>query len=408
LKRLAREVCCRQSSKRQAQRLPWVGIDSRTFARFKPEVNWLVKDVLREGEPGVIGGAEKTLKTSQSVDLVVSVGSGTPFLGRFEVPRARRVWFFSGESGRHAIWDQAQRVCRGRGIDLADVRCTWSFALPPLNNLEELELTSCLLRDCQGGLVVIDPLYLCATQGGGEVNVSSMFDLGPLLSEVNNACREAGCTLVFNHHTVKDIEPGRPLNLRDLAYCAGAWARQWYLINRRRAYDFSGKHELVVALGGSAGHASLLNIDIDEGPPRPGDPARKWTVAVRDRAWATEGAGKAKGRAPADKQKQVEAVIAAFQRLAGPTGEASMRQVRDAAGLSGASLKALLPELAGRLEVVHGTIPRGNGYGVVKGKVFRAVNSTQACGTGPELSRVSRLSRPGWTRVNVGQGAPCL
>ena len=60
---------------------------------------FLVRGVMVEGQPMIVGGRSKTLKTSLACDLAISLGSGTPFLGRFESQRVG-VGFWSGESAR--------------------------------------------------------------------------------------------------------------------------------------------------------------------------------------------------------------------------------------------------------------------------------------------------------------------
>lgn len=80
---------------------------------FRP--NFIVDDVINEGEPGVIGGRSKTLKTSIAIDLFVSLSTGTPFLGRFRCER-KKVAMWSGESGRNRIIRQANAIADARGI----------------------------------------------------------------------------------------------------------------------------------------------------------------------------------------------------------------------------------------------------------------------------------------------------
>ena len=63
----------------------------------------------------IVGGRSKTLKTSIVCDLVVSLGSGTPFLGRFDA-RQVAVGFWSGESGAATIRDTARRCAKARAL----------------------------------------------------------------------------------------------------------------------------------------------------------------------------------------------------------------------------------------------------------------------------------------------------
>ena len=94
--------------------------------------SFLVKGILAEGQPMIEGGRSKTLKTGIACDLIVSLGSGTPFLGRFDT-RKVAVGFWSGESGAATIRDTARRCADARGLSLADTLTHWSFDLPRLS-----------------------------------------------------------------------------------------------------------------------------------------------------------------------------------------------------------------------------------------------------------------------------------
>jgi RecA-family ATPase len=77
----------------------------------------LVKGVLVERQPMIVGAPPKTLKTSVMCDLAVSLATGTPFLGHFAICRPVKVALFSGESGEWTLAQTLARVCRTRGLD---------------------------------------------------------------------------------------------------------------------------------------------------------------------------------------------------------------------------------------------------------------------------------------------------
>jgi len=62
-------------------------IDSQTCATTDYKQTWLVNGVLVAGQPALVGGPKKALKTSVMVDLAVSLGTGSRFLGKFDVQR---------------------------------------------------------------------------------------------------------------------------------------------------------------------------------------------------------------------------------------------------------------------------------------------------------------------------------
>jgi hypothetical protein len=257
--------------------------DSATFAREHHPLNWLVPQVLVAGQPGVIGGPKKTLKTSLAVDLAISLGSGTPFLGQFPVPKKVRVAVLSGESGAATLQETAHRICKAKGVILETCDVLWQpDGLPCLSDAGDREQLQRGLADAGVEVVIIDPLYLCLLGGGERAAASTLYEVGPLLLRAARACLDAGATPLFLHHATKTEAKkadGEHLDLDDLAFAGiGEFARQWLLLGRRTPYrPGTGSHALTLAVGGSAGHSAIWRLDIDEGA---GAAGRRWDVRV--------------------------------------------------------------------------------------------------------------------------------
>jgi replicative DNA helicase len=264
-------------------------LSSAAFEEADYPSDWLVEGILMAGQPGVIGGPQKTLKTSLMVDLAVSLGTGSPFLGRFPVPEARRVAVISGESGAAALQDLARRVARARKVALdEECRVIWSFRLPRLGRIQDRKALRRSLREAQVDVVFIDPLYLCLLDGAKGLSAANLFDIGPLLRKAGETCLAAGATPVFVHHSSKgaakqNMKPGAVPELADLAFAGVAeYVRQWLLLARREPFQpGSGVHRLVMAAGGSAGHSGCWNLEVDEGSGN-GKGGRRWQVRVGD------------------------------------------------------------------------------------------------------------------------------
>jgi RecA-family ATPase len=105
--------------------MPWSEFDRRDFRS-----NYLVKGILVSGQPCILGGLSKTMKTSLLLDLAISLGTGTRFLGSFEVPSRVKVALLSGESGGSTLQYASRRICRSKGVDPADVDGFMGLTLP--------------------------------------------------------------------------------------------------------------------------------------------------------------------------------------------------------------------------------------------------------------------------------------
>ena len=145
------------------EQFPWRVMTSAEFdqASYAPE--WLVQSILLADQPAVVGGPVKSLKTSIALDMAISLGTGTKFLGRFKVPQAVRVAVFSAQSGEAALQETARRVAVSKGVKLKKADVLWSSDLPRLGRKGDLDRLHTFLEDHEVKVVIVDPLHL-ATQ----------------------------------------------------------------------------------------------------------------------------------------------------------------------------------------------------------------------------------------------------
>jgi RecA-family ATPase len=261
--------------------LPMVA--SKSFFDEAILLRWLVTGIFVAGQLAVIGGPPKSLKTSVAIDLALSLGTGTPFLGRFRVPHSLRVGLLSGESGKATIQETAKRICVAKGVkaEAADVR--WGFDLPRLEEEQDLKKLTTTIVKRRLGAAIIDPLYLCAI-GKSGLQASNVYEMGSLLGRVTRVCLDAGATPILIHHTKRNVHSSDGiLDLGDLSFSGVAEAaRQWLLLNRLSAFDpSSGQHHLRIVVGGSAGNCGRWDLEIDEGVAGGDLNGRTWKVVVQ-------------------------------------------------------------------------------------------------------------------------------
>jgi hypothetical protein len=244
------------------------------------DTRYLIPGILAAAQPGGIYGAFKTLKTSLTADLLISLASGTPFLGKFPVTVPGRTLFLSGESGLAALQSIARRIAVARGLSLETLdNFELSPKLPNLDNADDLRALGRIVRRKKPVCVAIDPAYLAIR---GE-DARNLFAMGSLLRPLAELCDETGSAILIVHHCKRSrIIPGNPATLDDIAWSGFAeFSAQWLLLSRRRRFDpDTGRHELWFSTGDRAGHHGLWALDVDEGAP--GDPnGRVWQPALR-------------------------------------------------------------------------------------------------------------------------------
>ena len=250
------------------------------LANPKP-VEFIVEDVLVLGQNAVIGAPKKSMKTHISMDLAISIASGTPFLGKFTVRLPGRVLFMTGEVGGGTVDETLKAMINSKKCS-DDIPLMISERLPKLgNSIDRQALVKLICGEIERfgsiNVVIIDPGYASAT-AGSDARAGDLDSTGRALMTVSEEVIAAtGVTLVFDWHAKKNLNPGKvAMDLDDLQGAGIAeWARQWMLINRRCTYNSDGWHNLNLKIGGSAGHASEHVISIFEG--KPGE-AKEWFV----------------------------------------------------------------------------------------------------------------------------------
>lgn len=256
-------------------------VTAAELARRQYQIDWLVDDLLAEGQPAILSGPKKSLKTSIALDLAISLASRTPFLGQFQVPKPRRVAFMSGESGMPVLQETLVRICRAKGVKTDDlVHLLVSEQLPKIGDVLHWSAMENFIQEHKLELCVIDPVYLAMP----DCDVANLFQVGQRLQVLSNLTAQTSCGFVLLHHARKRIGDERYV-MPELDHIAWAgfqeWARQWILLNRREAYEpGTGTHRLWLSYGGSAGHIGAWGLDIQEGT-RTRTTSRSWQLQVR-------------------------------------------------------------------------------------------------------------------------------
>jgi replicative DNA helicase len=277
---------------------PFKVYSSKEFFEGDFRIRYLIDDCFVAGQPMLVGGMSKTLKTSICVDAATSLASGAKFLTRFPVSAESKVLIMSGESGLGTLQETGFRICKSKGVDPFGLdNLKWSSDIPRCDSEGDLDRLRDAISNNNAEVLFIDPAYLAL---GGDDH-GNVFKQGQLLRKINSICIELGCTLVLVHHNRKGIKPGPPPKLEDMAMAGFAeFARQWWLLNRITEYRDRQPHELWLRVGGSAGHSGLFELTVSEGS-KDDEGGRKWELQIVDHQ--------------AEKQRMAESDVRAVREL---------------------------------------------------------------------------------------------
>ncbi|GAB4159923.1 MAG: replicative DNA helicase [Planctomycetaceae bacterium] len=247
--------------------------------------NYFVDGILAAGGiPSIMAGSFKTLKTSIGMDLAISIATGSPFLGTFEVLNQAKVAILNGESGMKNLQNLAFRVCDSKGWYLGALkdRLLISDNLPNLADGRDMAELRRFVEKNKIELLVVDPVYL-AMRSVQANDSGSMFRMGDMLEPLSKIGQDTGCTPLIVHHNKRAASNlYEPAELSDIAWAGFAeWAGQWILLSRREKYDADsdGEHRLWLTAGGRDGHSTNVAVDVTEG--RLSDQGgRRWQVDV--------------------------------------------------------------------------------------------------------------------------------
>lgn len=247
------------------------------------ELEYIVDGAFVENQPLFIGGREKCFKTGIAADLLMSLATGTKFLGRFDILKKKRSAFFTAEVGLAPAKALLKRIREAKGLNPEDIRgldvidSVPSFQINPKTGQAVDPKTINGLRryfdDFRPEIAVFDPLYFAM----GGAAVGDMYEIGGVLRSISNVCKMHGVWPIFCHHARKDSSKEfQPMDLADF-YGSGvsAFARQWILMSHAERFE-QGRANMYCRIGGSAsGDRGLWRLKIEEGVPD----------AIIDRTW---------------------------------------------------------------------------------------------------------------------------
>jgi len=188
--------------------------------------------------------------------------------------------------------------------------------------------------------------------------------MGELLYPLTELGIELGCTIILLHHFRKSgrMEDDDPASIEELSMAGmGEWARQFILLQRRSAYQSDGVHDLWMRAGGSAGHAGLWGLHIEEGVINPETfEGRHWHVTIQNQKdIITEQKEQAMNEKASKRRDQEIKLLDGIGRW--PEGQ-TYTYLREKTGVNAQACKRILADfcLEGCIEAIDGKKGRQN------------------------------------------------
>lgn len=259
---------------------------------------WLVKGFWGRRSHGIVAGMPKCFKSTLVHDLIISVASGEPFLGRFPVLEPGPVLVVQNENADYIMKDRTEKVILDRGlvgealrVDRSRVRVEFPPELPitfinqqgfTLSNEDHRKQLETLVESLKPVLVVFDPLYLMFD---GDLNSSK--ELNPVLNWLLSLKVKYRTSVMVIHHYNKGSTQGA--SLRGGARMAGSimlygWVESaWYLTKNEAEEEVNPNQQIEVSQAAGASTVTLTrefrmagsypDIDIHFEMGEIGDPA---------------------------------------------------------------------------------------------------------------------------------------
>lgn len=171
---------------------------------------WLVDTLWARSAVGVLGGAPKSCKSWLALDLAVSVATGTPCLGLFDVDRPGPVLLYMAEDAAPIVKARLIGLCRTRALTLADAPIhVITTPVLRLDRSRDQARLRAAVRQVAPRLLVLDPfvrLHRIDENDAGEVSA--------LLGYLRTLQRQHDVAVLVVHHARKNGGTGTGLSLR--------------------------------------------------------------------------------------------------------------------------------------------------------------------------------------------------
>jgi hypothetical protein len=189
-------------------------INATALSEPLPELGYLVPALgIATGAPVLVAGYGYSGKTLNLQSMALSVASGRPLWGLYQV-RKGRVVHLDFEQGRRVTSERYQRLALGMGVDLSDLGDALALAVYPSVYLDDDAALEAYTRAFEGAdLAIVDSLRAAAP--GADENSS---EVRRAIDLASRAAEQSHTVVMFIHHARKpkegDSGPGGRYSIR--------------------------------------------------------------------------------------------------------------------------------------------------------------------------------------------------
>lgn len=264
---------------------------------------WLIPGFWMKQSHGIVAGEPKSMKTTLFMDAMISIATGTPFLGKYPVEESGTVLYVQNENAEWIMKDRFEKMLMNKGlvgkvshqagkklqvkfqpeVPLYMVN-QQGFTLTDPDQQEWLEETIKALKPIH---IVLDPLYLMF-----DGDIASAQELFPILQWLLYLKNEYRCGITLIHHWNKGGESKRGGQRMLGSTTLHGWIESaWYLksmptdgeeaeIVMEREFRGAGLHsrlDIRVKMGDMGDPTYEVNVEDYMGEPEEEKPQRGQT-----------------------------------------------------------------------------------------------------------------------------------